>query len=78
MLRRSHWKYITFTIPIAKEIKWTDENGEETTKKISYILQFIGNTRFMASALSNLVNKLIEGIHRTKCKILHTQILKMI
>ena len=40
-------------------------------KQISYMLPFIGGTRFMASALSNLVNKFFEGIHRIKCKILH-------
>ena len=27
-----------------------DKNGEEMTKNISYILQFIDNTRFMASS----------------------------
>ena len=35
---------------------------------ISYILQFIDSTRFMASFLSNLVNNLSGGIHRIKCK----------
>ena len=37
-------------------------------KNISYILQFIDSTRFMASSLSNLVNNLSEGIHKIKCK----------
>ena len=45
-----------------------DKNGEEMTKNISYILQFIDNTRFMASSLSNLVNNLSEEIHRIKYK----------
>ena len=35
-------------------------------KHLSYILQFIDSTRFMASLLSNLVNNLSEGIHRVK------------
>ena len=61
-------KYITFTVPIGKEITRIDKNGEEITKNISYILQFINSARFMASSLSNLVNNLSEGIHRTKCK----------
>ena len=34
-------KYITFTVPIQKEVTRTDINGEEITKNISYILQFI-------------------------------------
>ena len=37
-------------------------------KNISYIAQFINSTRFMSSSLSNLVDNLSEGIHRTKCK----------
>ena len=44
-------KYITFTVPIQK----IDKNGEEITKNISHILQFIDSTRFMASSLSSLV-----------------------
>ena len=37
-------------------------------KNISYILQFIDSTRFMASSLSNCFNNLSEGIHKIKCK----------
>ena len=48
-----------------------DKNGEEITKNLSYILQFIDSTRFMASSLSNLVNNLSEGTHRIKCKYGH-------
>ena len=40
-------------------------------KNICYILQFIDNTKFMASSLSNLVNNLSEEIHRIKCKFGH-------
>ena len=40
-------------------------------KNISYILQFIDSARFMACSLSNLVNKLSEGIQRIKCKFGH-------
>ena len=62
-------KYITFTVPIEKEVTKIDKNGEEITKNISYILQFIDSARFMASSLSNLVNNLFEGIHRIKCNL---------
>ena len=61
-------KYVTFRVPIEKEVTRIDENGEENTKNISYILEFIDSTRFMASSLSNLVNNLSEGIHIIKCK----------
>ena len=60
-------KYITFTVPIEKEVTRMDKNGE-VTKNISYVLQFIDSLRFMASSLSNLANNLAEGIHRIKCK----------
>ena len=61
-------KYITIAVSMEKEVTRIDKNGEEITKNISYILQFIDSIRFMASSLSNLVNNLSEGIHRTKCK----------
>ena len=64
-------KYITFTVPIEKEVTRIDKNPEEITKNISYILQFIDSTRFMASSLPNLVNNLSEGLHRIKCKLGH-------
>ena len=59
------------TVPIKKEVTRTDKNGEQTTKNISYILQFIDSTRFMVSSISILVNNLSEGIHKMKCKYRH-------
>ena len=38
---------------------------------MSYGLKFIISARFMESSLSNLVNNLPEGIHKTKCKYGH-------
>ena len=52
-----------------KEVTRIDKNGEEITKNISYILQFIDSARFIASSLSNFVNNLYEGLHRIKCKL---------
>ena len=54
-------KYITFTIPIEKEVTIIDENREEITKNIFYILQFVDSARFMVSSLSNIVNNLSEA-----------------
>ena len=34
-------KYIAFTVPIEIEVTRIDKNGEEVTKNISYIFQFI-------------------------------------
>ena len=61
-------EYISFTVPIEKEVKRIDKNGEESTKDISFILQFIHSARFMASSLSTFVNNLSERIHKIKCK----------
>ena len=62
-------KYITVTVPVEKEVTRIDKNGEEITKNISYILQFIDIARFMTSSLSNLVNNLSEGIYRITRKL---------
>ena len=35
------------------------------------MLQFIDSAIFMAISLPNLVSKLLEGIHRIKCKFEH-------
>ena len=45
--------------------------GEDITKNIFYILQFIDSGRFIASSLSTLVNNLSEGIPKIKCKYVH-------
>ena len=57
-------KYITFTVPIEKEVTRIDKNGEKVTKNIYYILQFIDSTIFIPSSLSIFVNNLPERIHR--------------
>ena len=59
-------KHTIFTVPIKKEVPRTEKNGEENTKNISYGLQFIDSTRFMASLLSNLVNNTSSGIDKMK------------
>ena len=61
-------KYITFLVPIQKEVMRIEIiNGEEITKTISYRLQLIDSARFIAGSLSNLVEDLAEGIHKIKC-----------
>ena len=52
-------KYITFAIPIKKEL----DNCKSITSKIKFIDTF----RFMSSSLSNLVDGLSEGLHCGKC-----------
>ena len=61
-------KHITFTLSIEEVTIKNDKNGEEITKSISYILQFIESERFMVRSLSTFVNNLSEDIHNIKCK----------
>ena len=63
--------YITFTVPIEKEVRRIDKNRKKIIENISYTLQFIDSARFMASSLSNLVNNLSEGLDKIKCKLKH-------
>ena len=52
MPRRIYRKYITFSVPIKKEL----DNG----KTITYKLMFIDSFRFMSTSLSKLVDNLSE------------------
>ena len=61
-------KYMTFSVPIQKEVTRIDKNGEQVTETIFYILQFIDSARFMISSLSTLVNNLSEVMHNIKFK----------
>ena len=45
--RENAEKYMTFTVPLEKEVTRTDKNGEEITKNISYIFQFTDSARFV-------------------------------
>ena len=65
---------ITFAALVEKEVTRIDKNGEKITVDISYILEFIDSTKFMASSPSNLVNSLSKGVHRTKCKFVHDNV----
>ena len=45
-------KYITFSVPIEKEVTKVYKKRAYISKTISYRLQFIDSARFMASSLS--------------------------
>ena len=60
-------KYITFSVPIKKEIKKKDKNGNDKITKISYKIKFIDSYRFMSTSLSSLVSNLSEGLHNYRC-----------
>ena len=61
-------KYKTFSVPIKKEIKKINKDGNKSVANISYKIKLIDSAGFMAGSLSNLVDNLAEGIHRIKCK----------
>ena len=44
------------------------KDGYESVVTISYKIKFIDSARFMANSLSNLVDNLTEGIHKSNCK----------
>ena len=60
-------KYITFSVPIKKEITKKYKDGNDKTTKISYKIKFIDSYRFMSTSLSNLVNNSSERVHNDKC-----------
>ena len=45
----------SFFVPIEKEIKIVDKDGNESIVTLSYKIKFNDSARFMASSLSNLV-----------------------
>ena len=53
-------KYITFSVPIKKEL----DNG----KTVTYKLKFIDSFRFMSTSLSSLVDNLSEKRRSDKCR----------
>ena len=54
-------KYITFSVPVKKEIK----NKNKITE-ITYKINFIDSFRFMSTSLSKLVDNLSEGLHNNR------------
>ena len=57
-LGESTEKYITFSVPISKELN----NGKKK------ILKFIDSFRFTSTSLSSFVDSLSEKLHCDKCK----------
>ena len=64
-------KYITFSVPIKKEIRKKDKDGNDKIIKISYKIKFTDSFRsllIVSTSLSKLVDNLSEGLHSDKCK----------
>ena len=57
-----------FSVLIEKEVTKLNKDGNESVATISYKIKFIDSAGFLASSLSNPVDNLAEGIHKTKCK----------
>ena len=60
-------KYITFSVPIKKEIIKKDKNGNDKIAKTTYKIKFIDSYRFTSTSLSNLVSNLSLGLHNDRC-----------
>ena len=65
-------KYITFLLPIKKQITKKDKIVKITKKdkvvKISSKIKFIDSYRFISTSLSKLFDNLSESFHNDKCK----------
>ena len=61
-------KSTTFFVPIEKEATEIDKDDNESVASIFYKIKFIDSARLIATSLSNLVDNLIEGIHKVKCE----------
>ena len=68
LLGKIHKKYKTLSARIVKEVTNIDKDGNESVVTISYKIKLIDSARFMASALSNHVDNLTEGIQKIKCR----------
>ena len=55
-------KYVTFSVPLKKEIK-----NKNKIIEITYKIKFIDSYRFMSTSLSKLVDNLSEGLHNNRC-----------
>ena len=65
-------KYITFSVPIKKEITKKDKDDNDKITKISYKIKFLDSYRFMSCSLSSLVTNLSEGLHYDRCtEVIH-------
>ena len=61
-------KYITFSVPIKKEVNNYDGNDSKKKKTITYKLKFIDSFRFMPDSLSNLVDNTSGIFNSIECK----------
>ena len=61
-------KYITFSVPIKKEVNSDDGNGGKKKKIITYKLKFIYSFRFMPTSLSELVDNTTGIFNSVECK----------
>ena len=52
-LRENTEKYLTFIVPIQKEVLRIYNNGDEIAKNKCYIFQFVGRIKSLTSSLSN-------------------------
>ena len=61
-------KYITFSVPIKKEVNNYDDNDAKK-KTITYKLKFIDSFRFMSTSLSQLVDNTSGIFNSIECKL---------
>ena len=64
-------KYITFSVPIEKEVTRMGKKEKKSQKSNLPDYNLLKVPDFKARSISNLANNLAEGIHKIKCKNEH-------
>ena len=57
-----------FSVPLEKEIREVDKDGNDSVATISQKIKFIDSTKFKSNSLSNVVDNLAERIDKVECK----------
>ena len=63
-----HRKVQNLSVPIKKEVRKIDKDGNGCVVTISYKIKFIDSARFIATSLSNLVINLTQGFTKLNVK----------
>ena len=70
-LGENNEKYITFSVSIEKEVTRIDKTKTRNHKSYILHITIYCERKIYGSSLSNLINIIVEGIHKIECKYGH-------
>ena len=78
MFRKNTEKYVTFTVPIEKEVTRTDKNGEEIAKTM-YIIQvtIYDSTRFRTTHYQILLITLLKEFKKLDTMVKNVKLVEL-